>query len=153
MSLPVEADFALISIESATTPGEFTKLCGFFGAQINRTAGTNDRFRRDCDKPALPGYRRSKTTGRQLDVTSSGAINIPDIALYNEALGVVRSYKVELFQDNETDVGDLIHTITGDFNLTSANTNVDREGEGGGEITLASDGPWIETAAPAAPAA
>lgn len=149
MSLPTEADFALVKIGDGATPTEvFTALCGIFGASINRTANTADRFRRDCAKPGEVPHRRVRATGKQMDITSSGAINIPDIATYNDALGVSKNYKIELYVQDGSDAGDLLHTISGPFVLTSANTGVEIDGDGNAEVTLASDGIWTETAAP-----
>ena len=143
MSLPVEADFAVVSMGNGASPEVFTILCGMEQVSINRVANTNDRFRRDCAAPGTPAYRRSRTTGKQMDITASGAINIPDIARYNEALGKGRNYRIELGQYDETPEGEVIHTIAGRFNLTSANSGVGDEGTA--EVTLASDGVWTET--------
>lgn len=147
MSLPTEADFALVKMGDGATTEAFTALCGIFGATINRTANTNDRFRRDCATPGEVPLRKVRTTGKQMDITSSGAINIPDIAEYNDALGVSKNYKIELYKQDGTDAGELLHTITGAFVLTSANTSVEIDGDGTAEVTLASDGAWTETAA------
>lgn len=144
MSLPVEADFAVVKIGDGDSPEVFTILCGMDTVSINRTANTQDRFRRDCAKPGTVPFRRSRTTGKQMDVTSSGAINIPDIATYNAALGVTKNYKIELGKYDGTDAGTIIHEITGPFNLTAANSSVGDEGTA--EISLASDGIWTETA-------
>jgi hypothetical protein len=144
MSLPVEADFAVVKIGDGATPTEaFTILCGMESVQINRTANTNDRFRRDCAKPGSVPLRRSRTTGKQMDITCSGAINIPDIEKYNDALGVSGNYRVELGMYNGTDAGDIIHVINGPFNLISANSSVGGD-EGSAEVGLASDGAWTE---------
>jgi len=144
VSLPIEADFAVVSIGDGAQPEVFTILCGMDTVGINRTANTNDRFRRDCAKPGSVPYRRSRTTGKQLDITASGAINIPDIARYNAALGKSKNYRIELGQYDNTDDGDIIHVITGPFNLTSANSSVGDEGTA--EVSLVSDGIWTEGA-------
>lgn len=142
MSLPVEADFAVVKIGDGASPEVFTILCGMDTVQINRTANTQDRFRRDCTAPGSVPYRRSRTTGKQMDITASGAINIPDIATYNDALGVTSNYLIELGQYDGTDEGTIIHEIRGPFNLTSANSSVGDEGTA--QTTLASDGIWTE---------
>lgn len=144
MSLPVEADFAVVKIGDGASPEVFTILCGMDTVSINRTANTSDRFRRDCAKPGTVPYRRSRTTGKQMDISSSGAINIPDIATYNAALGVTKNYTIELGQYDGTDAGTIIHEITGPFNLTAANSSVGDEGTA--DISLASDGIWTEAA-------
>lgn len=145
MALPVEADFAVVKIGDGATPTEeFTILCGMDSVEISRTANTSDRFRKDCAKPGSVPYRRSRTTGKQMDITASGAINIPDIETYNEALGVTKNYLIELGRYDGTDEGEIIHEIRGPFNLTSANSGVGDEGTAG--VTLASDGVWTEAA-------
>lgn len=145
MSLPIEADFAVVKIGDGATPTEvFTVLCGLTDVAINRTANTQDRFRRDCTTPGAVPFRRSRTTGKQLDITASGAINIPDIATYNDALGKTGNYKIELGKYVVgDDAGEIIAEITGPFNLTSANSSVGDEGNA--QVTLASDGAWTET--------
>lgn len=147
MSLPIEADFAVVKIGDGATPTEvFTVLCGLTNVSINRTANTSDRFRRDCATPGAVPFRRSRTTGKQMDITAEGAINIPDIATYNDALGKAGNYKIELGQFVVgDDAGDIIHTIDGRFNLTSANSSVGDEGNA--QVTLASDGVWTEVTA------
>jgi hypothetical protein len=145
MSLPVEADFAIVKKGDGATPEVFTILCGLDQVSINRVANANDRFRRDCAKPGSVPFRRSKTTGKQMDITASGAINIPDIATYNDALGVSGNYLIELGQYDGTDDGEIIHTITGPFNLLSANSSIGDDSNA--EVTLASDGIWTEEAA------
>lgn len=143
MSLPVEADFAVVKIGDGATPTEaFTILCGLDNVQINRVANTNDRFRRDCAAPGTVPFRRSKTTGKQMDITASGAINIPDIEKYNEALGVSGNYRIELGVYDGTSAGEIIWTINGPFNLTAANSGVGEDSTA--EVTLASDGIWTE---------
>ena len=143
MSLPVEADFAVVKIGDGATPTEaFTILCGLDNIQINRTANTNDRFRKDCAKPGSVPFRRSRTTGKQMDITASGAMNIPDITKYNAALGVSGNYRIELGTYDGTDAGEIIWVINGPFNLTGANSAVGEEGNA--EVTLASDGIWTE---------
>lgn len=146
MSLPVEADFAVVKIGDGAEPEVFTILCGMENVTINRTANATDRFRRDCAKPGEVPFRKSRTTGKQMDITANGAINIPDLDTYNTALGVVKNYTIELGQRDGTDTGVIIHEITGAFNLLSANSGVGDEGTA--DISLASDGVWTEAAVP-----
>ena len=77
MSLPIEADFAVLKIGDGATPEAFTILCGLDNVSINRVANGADRFRRDCAKPGSVPFRRSRTTGKQMDITGSGALNYP----------------------------------------------------------------------------
>lgn len=145
MSLPIEADFAVVKKGDGADPEVFTVLCGLDTVAINRTANASDRFRRDCAKPGSIPFRRSRTTGKQMDITANGAINIPDLVSFNEALGVSGNYRIELGQYDGTDEGTIIHVINGPFNLLTANTNVGGD-EGASDVSLASDGIWTEAA-------
>lgn len=145
MSLPNEADFAVVKIGDGATPEVFTILCGMDQVTINRVANASDRFRRDCAAPGSVPYRRSRTTGKQMDITANGAINIPDIATYSDALGKSKNYRVELGKYDDTPEGEIIHVINGPFNLTGANNSVGGD-EGTADISLASDGIWTEGA-------
>ena len=144
MALPTEADFAIVKKGDGAEPEVFSILCGLENVTINRTTQSQDRFRRDCAKPGEVPYRRSRTTGKQMDITASGAMNIDDIATYNAALGVAGNYRIELGERDGTDTGNIIHSIEGPFNLTAANSSVGDEGTA--EVTLASDGVWTEAA-------
>lgn len=147
MSVPNESDFALIKVGDGASPEVFTAICGIENVSINRVANTTDRFRRDCAKPGQPAVRRSKTTSKQLDITGTGGVTKTDIEAFDDALGVVKNYKVELYQYDGTDTGDLMGTFDAAFNLTAANMTLDANGDSSGEITLASDGTWTWTAA------
>lgn len=147
MSVPNESDFALIKIGDGGGPETFAAICGIEGVTINRTANTNDRFRRDCAKPGQPAVRRSRTTGKQMDITGTGGVDKASIASFDAALGVVKNYQIELYQYDGTDTGTLMGTFTGAFNMTSSNMSLDANGDSTGEITLASDGTWTWTAA------
>nr|WP_148276563.1 hypothetical protein [Sphingobium sp. SYK-6] len=144
MSLPVEADFAVVKMGDGATPEVFTILCGLDQVNISRTANTTDRARRDCAAPGTPAYRRSRTNSKQMDITANGAINIPDIARYNEALGKVKNYEIHLGKYDNTPEGEIIHLIEGAFNLTSATSGVGDESNA--DVALASDGIWTEGA-------
>lgn len=140
MSVPNEPDFALIKIGDGATPEVFTVLCGIENVSINQVANTNDRFRRDCANPGLPAVRRSKTTSKQMDITGTGGIDKANLTTFQEALGVVKNYKVELYQADGTGPGVLMGTYPGAFNLTANNMSIDANGDSSAEISLASDG-------------
>lgn len=143
MALPIEADFAVVKIGDGATPEVFTILCGLDNVEINRTANTSDRFRRDCNLPGSVPFRRSRTTGKQIDITASGSINIPDMPRYLAALGKTGNYRIELGQYViGNDAGDIVYEIVGPFNLISANSSVGDEGSA--QVKLASDGAWTE---------
>lgn len=148
MSVPTEADFALVKIGDGATPTEvFTVLCGLQDTNINRVANTSDRFVRDCAKPGEIPNRKVKTTGKQLDVTGSGLIDKAQIDVFEDALGAAKNYKIELYADDGTDAGDLLGTFAGAFVMTAANMSVPRDGSASAEVTLASHGAWTWTAA------
>lgn len=143
MSVPTEADFALVKLGDGATPTEvFTAVCGIQDATINRTANTTDRFVRDCAKPGEIPYRKVKVTGRQLDITGAGLTDKANIATLDAALGVKKNMQVELYQDDGTDTGTLMGTFALNAVLTAANLSVPREGVSAGEITIASNGEW-----------
>lgn len=144
MSIPNEPDFALIKIGDGATPEVFTTLCGIENLSINQVANTSDRFRRDCASPGLPAVRRSKTTSKQMDITGTGAIHKANIATFQAALGLVKNYKIELYQHDGTGGGLLMGTQPGAFNLTANNMSIDANGDSSAEISLASDGPILD---------
>jgi hypothetical protein len=148
MAVPVEADFALIKMGDGATPTEvFANLCGIRDATINRTVSTTDRFVRDCAKPNKPASRKVRVTGKQIDVTGSGLVNKADIASFDTALGKVKNYKIELYQDDGTDTGTLMGTFAAPFVMTAANLTTTEGGDAAAEVTLANHGDWTWTAA------
>ena len=148
MSLPTEADFAIIKIGDGATPTEvFAIACGIQDVTINQAVGTQDRYVRDCAKPGEIPNRKVKATGKSLDVTGSGLIDKAQIAIYNSALGVAKNYKIEVYADDGTDAGTLEATIAGSFMMTASNMSIPREGTASAEVTLASNGAWTWTAA------
>lgn len=148
MSLPVEADFALIKLGDGGSPTEtFAILCGIKDVSINRVANTNDRFVRDCTKPGEVPVRKVRTTGKQLDITGSGYIDKSHVAIFNTALGVSENYKIELYQADGTDAGVLMGTFAGAFVMTAANASIAQDSDSSAEVTLANNGAWTWTAA------
>lgn len=146
MSLPTEADFAIIKIGDGASPEVFTTACGIQNVSINTVANATDRFVRDCAKPGEVPYRKSKATGKQQDITGSGLTDKASIDTFLSSLGVSKNYQIELYQDNGTDAGDLLGTIAGEYKMGAANLNIQRDGDSTAEITLASQGAWTWTA-------
>ena len=69
MSLPTEADFAIIKIGDGATPTEaFAIACGIQDVSINQAVGTQDRFSRDCAKPGEIPNRKVKATGKHAHI-------------------------------------------------------------------------------------
>ena len=148
MSLPVEADFAIIKIGDGAGPEVFTIACGLQNVSVNAVANTADRFVRDCTKPGEVPYRKVRTTGKQMDVTGDGLIDKAQIDIYLDNLGIKRNYQVELYIDDGSDAGVLLGEYTGNFVMTASNQSISREGDSTAEITLASNGAWVWTPAP-----
>jgi hypothetical protein len=147
MTLPVEADFAVIKVGDGATPEVFTTACGIQNVTINTVANATDRFVRDCAKPGEIPYRKSKTTGKQQDITGNGLTDKASIDTFLAALGVTKNYKIELYADNDTDAGLLLGTFAGAYKMNAANLNIQRDGDSTAEITLASQGAWAWDAA------
>lgn len=148
MSLPTEFDFMIVKIGDGEATETFTAICGIENVQINEVANTSDRYVRDCAKPGAVPNRKTKTTGKQVDITGNGFSNADEIAGLRAALGIVGNYQIEGYQEDGTDTGALLGTYAGAFNLTANNLNVPRDGDATMEITLASDGAVTYTAAP-----
>lgn len=147
MSLPVEPDFAIIKMGDGGGSEVFSITCGIQDVNINAVANTSDRFTRDCAKPGEIPYRKVKATGKQMDITGSGLIDKAQITAYNTALGKVKNYKVELYQDDGTDAGSLMGTYAAALMLTAQNQAIPRENSATVELNLASHGAWTWTAA------
>lgn len=140
MSLPTEADFALIKLDGAI-------VCGLTDVSLNQAAQSSDRYVRDCTKPGEVPVRKQKITGKSLDVSGSGLSNVAQIPALMSALGVLNDYTVELYADDGTDGGELLGTVTMSSKMTAFNLSVPREGDASAEITLPNHGPWSYEAA------
>lgn len=147
MSVPTEADFMIVKLGNNADPEVFTAICGIENVAINKAVNANDRYRRDCAKPGIPGARKNRATGKSLTITASGAANVENIENFEGVLGIVRNYEIELRQSDGSDSGVLLGTYAGAFMLMSDNMSADPNGDSTGEITLNNDGPWTYTAA------
>lgn len=145
MSLPVEIDWALIKAGDGESPEVFTLICGIVDVSINGGASTTDRFVRDCAAPGAVPYRKTKVTGRQLDITGSGLSNTQEEERLNGLLGSLNNYTIELYREGPTDAGVLLGHYAGEFRMTSKNINATRESPSSLEIALASNGEWTYT--------
>lgn len=139
MSLPNSADFALISVLT-TAPSTYTKLCGIESVSINRAAQTSESYRRDCATPNRPGIRKLRITGSSWTITGSGSDNIDIDEDYEDAFGVRKQYKIELFEDDGTDAGELMGTYVGSAIMTARNQSYTQDSAGTTEITLEGEG-------------
>ena len=149
MSLPQEFDHMLIKLGDQGTPEQFPAICGPETFNVNETANTTERFRRDCDNFNQPAQRRVKTNSVQFDVTASGGVNVPSIPDLRAALGFSRNYIIEGYQSDPTTSGGngtLLATWEGPLVLTALNITADANGDSNAEMTFASDGPVTFTA-------
>lgn len=148
MSLPTEADFAIIKRGNGASPEVFSILCGISNVTIGRAAQSSDRYVRDCEKPGEVPVRRQRITGKSLEVSGSGLTNIDQFEDFEEALGRRLNYRVELYQDDNSDAGALLGTIAYASKMTAANLAINRDGDATADVTLPNDGPWTYTPAP-----
>ena len=148
MSVPTEFDYALIKMGDGATPTEvFTAICGIEQVGRNFVVQTSERTRRNCTTPGLPGVRRIRAVGESCTVTGSGAIDKAEVAKFRAAMGKVKNYRVEYYQENGTGDGVLWGTDAGPFMLTAHNMTGQMGGDSASEITLESDGDVTWTAA------
>lgn len=141
MSIPASADFALIYVQAtAGPPATWTKLCGLENVNINRAAQTSESYRRDCDKPNRPGQRKLRVTGSSWTVTGSGADNIDLYEDYEDGFGVRKIYKIELYEDDGTDLGALMGHFIGTALNTAWNQSYSADASGTVETTLEGEG-------------
>ncbi|MFK4871668.1 phage tail tube protein [Novosphingobium sp. ZW T3_23] len=148
MSEPNSADFALIKIQTAAGPPVvLALLCGIEGVTINRTAQTNETYRRDCAKPNRPGGRKLRVTGSSWSISGTGSDNIDLETEMTDAFGVRKTYAIELYRDDGTDGGDLMGTYGGTALMTTRNQSYSQDSAGTAEITLEGEGALTWTAA------
>lgn len=148
MSEPNSADFALIKIQTAAgPPAVLALLCGIEGVTINRTAQTNETYRRDCAKPNRPGGRKLRVTGSSWSISGTGSDNIDLETEMTDAFGVRKTYAIELYRDDGTDAGDLMGTYGGTALMTTRNQSYSQDSAGTAEITLEGEGALTWTAA------
>lgn len=148
MSVPTEFDFALIKIGDGATPTEvFTISCGKTDVTANFVANSSDRFVRDCAKPGEVPFRKTKVSGKQLDVTATGLTDATAFGIEVDLVGTRANVTVEYYTDDGTDAGDLIGTVACNMLISALNIGTPRDGDASAEITLASHGAWTWTAA------
>lgn len=147
MSVPTEADFALIKMGDGADPEVFTQVCGIQDVTLNKAAQSNDRYVRDCAKPGEVPFRKTKVTGKALDISGSGLSNVDEVDRTEAALGQVKNYKIELYAEDGTDAGTLLGTYAGAFRMTTDTMTVPRDNSASAQFNLASDGAWTYTSA------
>lgn len=148
MSLPREIDWFLVKM--ADIDGEnHTLICGIQDATVNEGVNFDSRYIRDCATPGAVPVRKTKTSGRQLDISGGGLVNVDEVERLDGALGHIRNYMIEGYADDGTDAGTLLITYQGDFLLSASNVNVPREGSGTADITLNNHGVYTKVVEPA----
>lgn len=141
MSIPNEADFAIVRAK-ADSGSAFEIICGIENVSINKQVNKSDSYRRDCAKPAIPGARVNKVSGKSMTISASGASNIDNITRFEALLGIAHAFQVELRDQDGTDTGVLLGTYSGNYMMTSDTMATNSGGDSNGEITLENDGPW-----------
>lgn len=147
MSVPTEIDFVLVKKGDGAGPEVFTQICGIQDATINIQAASTDRYVRDCAKPGEVPFRKTKVNGKSLDISGSGMTNADTIGAFDDAVGELSNYKIELYAEDGTDAGTLLGTYSGEFRLATNNKNLPRESTASWQINLASNGAWTYVAA------
>ncbi len=147
MSVPSEFDLALVKIGDGGSPEAFTQVCGMVNGTINQSAQSSDRYVPDCTAPFTPATRKQRVTGIALDVSASGLTNSAQVPTLMAALGVLKNYKIELYQDDGTAAGDLMGTLAMASHMTAFNMSITKGGDASSEITLPSHGAWAYTEA------
>lgn len=147
MSLPTEFDFAVLKIGDGAATEVFVISCGKQDVTLNFAANSTDRFVRDCAKPGEVPFRKTKVTGKQMDVTASGLTDVTAFGTEVALIGTRHNVKIELYADDSTDAGDLLGTIASNMLISSLQIGAPREGDSSAEIVLASHGTWTWTAA------
>jgi hypothetical protein len=72
MAAPVTARFGAGFIEMETSPGVFTKLCGFNSIEIPLDKELNDTTVPDCDNPDAPAWVERDVVSQSGSFTCSG---------------------------------------------------------------------------------
>jgi len=140
MSLPNEFDFGLLKVGNGATPEVFTTVCGIIDVAVNESVDTTSRRVRDCTTPNKPGVTKVKVNGTSWTITASGLTNASEETSLRALLGKLNNYKVEAYDDDGTDAGDLLGTWSGGAVLTAKNINVNRDSDSAIELTLEGDG-------------
>lgn len=146
MSLPTEFDFAVIKFSDGAETPVFTISCGKQDFQANFVSNSTDRFVRDCAKPGEVPFRKTKATGKQLDITASGLTDATAFGTELALLGQLVDVKLEYYADDGTDAGSLIGTVDCNMRVNALNVGTPRDGDASSETVLASHGAWTWTA-------
>jgi len=149
MTVPVEYDFAIVKFSDMAVVPVFTALCGPSSVNVNEQVETQERRRRDCATPGIPGAQYLKSIGTSWTASVSGATNSEQHGTLKTALFAKKvDYRFEYYKDDGTATGDLLATLAGKAIMTGLNTSVDQEGDASLEVTLTGEGVLTHTIAP-----
>lgn len=112
MSYPVEPDYIEVYLGDGASPEVFTIVCGAESSGLNKTATTNDRYRRDCAKPAAVATRNVVVTGRTWDLTLNGTANLDAVERLDAAIGIRRNWRIAYGRYDEQKATDAERTGT-----------------------------------------
>lgn len=149
MSLPREPDWYLIKMGNGADPEDFTLICGMQDVTINEGVNFDSRYVRDCAAPGATPVRKVKVSGKQLDISGAGLVNVDETVRLDAAIGRIKNYQVEGYGEDGTDAGMLLVTYEGAFLLSANNINTPREGAGSANLTLNNHGTYTKTVEPA----
>jgi hypothetical protein len=147
MSLPTEFDFAVLKFGDGDDPEVFAISCGKTDFTTNFSADSTDHYVRDCTKPGEIPFRKTKATGKKLDINGTG---LTDASAFGTEVALVGSrvnIKLEYYTDDGTDAGDLIGTVACNMMVSALNIGTPRGAESSAAVTLASHGAWTWAAA------
>jgi len=148
MSEPTTIDFAKIGVRDIGSTDPYIVICGIQTAGFNRTVQTNDRYVKNCEKPALPAERRVRVTGRARTLTGSGLYNSAQRELIDELEGVRKDYQLQIIDFSDgSDEGVIKELRAGPGIATAINMGSSEDDLGTIEITIESDGAWTSEAA------
>lgn len=147
MSEPTEIAFAIIKYSDMEVSPTFAALCGITNVTITENTETQDRRVRDCATPNKPGVLRTKIIGNTWSVSGSGLTNADLIETVKDDLfGTRIDYQIEVYEDDDTDAGNLLGTYTGTA-IWDANTlALDQDNDSSWSLNLKGTGDLTYTA-------
>lgn len=148
MSEPRTFQFAVIWVESPTTPNTYIKLCGVQTSGFNRSVETTNRTVRDCDFPGRVAQRKIRVNSESRTLTGSGVYNVDQQALLEVLPGKHRNYRFQMLDlsDPEDETGESLGQWQGPGVCTTLNIGGEENQDGSLSITIESDGVWTFTA-------
>ncbi|MBI1682388.1 phage tail protein [Caulobacter hibisci] len=145
MTVPsiVRGTYVSILVEDPDNAGAFLPLCGITTRTLTEQVNTNDAFTRNCDDPEDIPFRRLIQTGKQWDLSGSGQYNRAQAALIGSLVGVRANYRFLIGEPAD----DAVYTsyFGGPAMLTQRQITGADDDFVQTELTIGSDGEWVET--------